>query len=116
MFNFRNLVLSSILAGALILIVGLVTVGTEVITNTSSNPDSVSSIEEETTIPNSALNAPSYRSQFGECYDVSILDLVACREASQRSTQAERPPLDECYDVSIWDLAACRSANQTSLP
>lgn len=116
MFNIRTLVLSSIFAGVLILIVGLLTAGTEVISHTSSDPDGVSAVEEEPSYLNSALNIPSYRSQFGECYDVSILELSACREANQRSVQTERPPLDECYDVSIWDLAACRNSIQASLP
>jgi hypothetical protein len=116
MFNIRTLVLSSILAGVIMLIVGLLTVGTEVISNTSSNPDVISAVEEEPANLNSAINTPPYRSQFGKCYDVAISDLAACREASQSSAQIERPPLDECYDVSIWDLAACRNTSQASIP
>ena len=112
MLNTRTLILSFILAVALLLSVGLLTARTEVVSNASSNPDGVSAVEEEPAALNSALSAPSYRSQFGECYDVSIMDLAACRGAGQRSAQPERPPLDECYDVSIWDLAACRNASQ----
>lgn len=116
MLNIRTLVLSVILVAAILLTVGLVTARTEVISNTSSNPGGVSAVEEEPADLKSVLNARSYRSQFGECYDVSIQDLAACRGASQRSAQAERPPLDECYDVSIWDLAACRNASQAPAP
>lgn len=116
MLNIRTLVLSFILVVALLLTVGVLTAGTEVASTTSSNPEGVSAVEEEPAGLNSALSASSYRSQFGECYDVSILELAACRGASQRSDQPERPPLDECYDVSIWDLAACRNASQAPVP
>ena len=116
MLNIRTLVLSFILVVALLLTVGLLTAGTEVVSNASSNLGGVSAIEEEPSDLNSALSAPSYRIQFGECYDVSILDLAACRGAGQTSAQTERPPLDECYDVSIWDLAACRNASQAPIP
>lgn len=116
MLNIRTLVLSVILVAALLLTVGLVTARTEAIPNPSSNPGGVSAVEVEPADRNSALNAPSYRSQFGECYDVSIQDLAACRGAGQRSAQPKRPPLDECYDVSIWDLAACRNASQLPAP
>lgn len=116
MLNIRTLVLSVILVAALLLTVGLLTAGTEVVSNASSNPGGVSAVEEEPADLNSVLSAPSYRSQFGECYDVSIQDVAACHGAGQRSAQPERPSLDECYDVSIWDLPACRNASQAPVP
>jgi hypothetical protein len=116
MLNIRTLVLSSILVVALLLTVGLVTARTAVVSNLSSNPQDVSAVEEEPVALNSALSVPSYRSQFGECYDVSIRDLAACRGTSQRSEQPGRPPLDECFDVSISELAGCRNPSQAAFP
>jgi hypothetical protein len=116
MLNIRILVLSSILVLVLVLTVGLVTARTELISNASSNPADISAAQEQSANPKAMLSTSSYRAQFGECYDVPIRDLAACRGASQSLDQPERPPLDECFDVSISELASCRNGGQAPIP
>ena len=55
-----------------------------------------------------------YRSQFGECLDVSIQELATCRETSNAPGQIYRQPLDECFDVPLSELAQCRAESETS--
>lgn len=111
MLNIRIVILSSILVFVLLLTVGLVAARTDVVSNASSNANTVP-VQEKPAGLKVVSNASSYRTQFGECYDVPLRELTGCRNASQRSAQPERPPLDECYDVSFWDIAACRNASQ----
>jgi len=111
MLNIRILVLSSTLVLVLLITLGLVAARTDAVSNPSSHADTVS-VQEQPANLKVVPNSSSYRTQFGECYDVPLRELAACRSVGQRSAQPERPPLDECYDVSIWDNAACRNASQ----
>ena len=111
MLNIRILILSSILVLVLLLTAGLVAARTDMVSNASSNADTVS-VQEQPVNLKVVPHSSSYRTQFSECYDVPIRELAACRNVGQRSAQPERPPLDECYDVSFWDVATCHDASQ----
>ena len=116
MLNLRTLILSVVLVITLMLTIPLVTAGTEVASNPSSEGANVSEIQEQPVGLKNSYSASSYRSQFGECFDVSIKDLATCRGASQPPVQSFRSPLDECFDVSISEVASCRAASQVSTP
>ena len=116
MLNIRTLILSVVLVLTLMLTIPLVAARTEVTSNPSRDAASVSEIQEQSADLKNDYNAPSYRSQFGECFDVSIKDLTACRDASQAPVQVDRSPIDECFDVSLWEVASCREANQAPAP
>jgi hypothetical protein len=115
MLNLRTLILSVVLVLTLMLTIPLVTAGTEVASNPSSEAAGVSEIQEQAADLKNEYNAPSYRSQYGECFDVSIRDLAACRDASQALISSYQSPLDECFDVSISEVAGCREASQTTV-
>jgi hypothetical protein len=53
---------------------------------------------------------PSFRDPIATCFDVSISELAACREASQAAIQLDHSAVDECFDVSLWEEASCRNA------
>lgn len=127
MLNLRTIVLSIGLVLILILSVPLVAARTEVVSDPASDPVSLLDHQDRydtmsTSDPVIVLGhqdrydkmnkapIPSYRSQFGECFDVSIRELAACRDASQ----AEPSSIDECFDVSIGEIASCRNASQDS--
>ena len=116
MLNIRTIVLSIGLVLILILTVPLVAARTEVVSDPASDAASDSENQPPAADLINTYDAPSYRSQFGECYDVSIRDLAACREASEAAIQVETSAVDECFDVSnISELAACRDANQAAI-
>jgi hypothetical protein len=116
MLNNRPFILSVVLVLISVLTVGLVTARTEIVSDPSSNPASVPDIQERPADLNDTYDAPSYRFQFGECFDVPIKDVAACRNVSQASVQADNSPVDECLDVSLWEVASCRKANQAPAP
>ena len=109
MLNLRTIVLSVGLVLILILTVPLVAARTEVVSDPASDAASVSENQRQAADLINTYNAPSYRSQFGECFDVPIRELAACRDASQ----AEPSPIDECFDVPLSEAAACRTESQT---
>lgn len=116
MLNIRTLTLSVALVAIFVLTVGLVTARTERVSVESSAPASGSEIQEQPSDTNETYRPPSYRSQFGECFDVSLRDLAACRNTSQAAAPAEDSGVDECFDVSISELAGCRKQSQESIP
>ena len=116
MLNLRTLILSVVLVLTLMLTIPLVAARTEVVSDPSTDVAGVSENQEQSADLKNTYSAPSYRSQFGECFDVSIKDLAACRAASQAPLQSFRSPLDECFDVSISEVASCRAASQASTP
>ena len=85
MLNIRTLILSIVLVVTLMLTVQLVTVRTEVVSNSSSDPVIVLETQEESGNQNTAP-IPSYRSPLDECYDVPLREANSCRNASQAST------------------------------
>lgn len=113
--NIRTVILSVVFVVILMLTAGLVTAETKVRSDTSRNgvkPE----IQEQSIDLEIRHSAPSYRSQFGECFDVSIKELAACRDESQKAAQSHRSPIDECFDVSISELTACRNESQAPAP
>jgi hypothetical protein len=116
MLNIRTVVLSIGLVVILMLTVGLVTARTELVSDTSSTPARVPEIQERPADLNDTYGASSYRSQLGECFDVPIRELAACRNASQAAIPAEDSAVDECFDVSLWEVTSCRKANQGPAP
>ena len=116
MLNIRTIALSIVLVLILMLTARLATARTEAVSDPSTDAAGVSEIQEQSADLKSTYSALSYRSQFGECFDVSIKDLAACRAASQAPLQSFRSPLDECFDVSISEVANCRAASQVSTP
>jgi len=116
MLNIRTTVLSAVLVLILMLTAQWVTPRTEVVSNQSRGPSSVSEIQVQSAGLKKLYSAPSYRAQFGECFDVSIKDLATCRAAGQLSAQVDQSPVDECFDVSnISELAGCRNAGQAAV-
>jgi hypothetical protein len=116
MLNIRTLILSVALVVMLIFTVQLVTARTDLVSNPSSDPAAAPDKQAQSADLNNTHSVPSYRSQFGECFDVPIREVAACRSAGREPVQSSRPPLDECFDVSISELASCRNASQTSAP
>ena len=116
MLKIRTITLSVVLVLILMLTAQLVTARTEVVSDPLMDAAGVSEIQEQSADLKNTYSAPSYRSQFGECFDVSIKELAACRAASQAPVQSFRSPLDECFDVSISEVASCRAASQASTP
>ena len=116
MLNFRTFILSIGLAAILVFTVGLTTVRTVNIPHYSSAPASVSEIQQRPANKNDTYLAPMYRSRYGECFDVPIREVAACRRVSQTSVQTDRSLVDECFDVSLWEVTYCRKANQAPTP
>ena len=113
--NIRTVVLSVVFVAIITLTAGLVAAETKNNFDKSSEPANPVGQEPSFNL-NEPNSATSYRSQHGECFDVPIRELAACRDASPVSVQADRAPIDECFDVSLWEVANCRKANQTSVP
>lgn len=115
MLNIRIVILSVVLAVLLVLTVPLVTARTEVVSKPTgglvSAPDN-----SEASVDQGKAPIASYRSQFGECFDVPIRELADCRNAGRAAIQAEASAVDECFDVSLSELASCREASQASAP
>jgi hypothetical protein len=82
MLNLRTITLSFVLVLILMLTVPLVAARTEVASSPSSDAASVSEIQEPSADLKNTYSPPSYRSQFGECFDVNK-GPCACRNASQ---------------------------------
>jgi len=116
MLNFRTLILSIGLAAVSVLTLGLVAARTENDSHNSNTPFRVSEIQRRPASGNETYHASSYRSQYGECFDVAIRDIASCHGASQTTAQAVRAPIDECFDVSLSEVASCRKANQATAP
>jgi hypothetical protein len=115
MLNIRTFILSVTLVAILMLAVPLVTARTEAFSNPAGEPVAVPDNSEASADQRKSPIA-SYRSQFGECFDVPIRELAGCLNASQASVQADQSPVDECFDVSISELAGCRKQSQESIP
>jgi len=113
MLSIRTVILSVVLVVLLLLDESLVTAKTEAVPNPAGDPAAVSIHQEQAVDLKNVYSVLSYRSQFGECFDVPVRELAVCHSAGQTAAQSNRPPLDECFDVPIRDLAACRSAGQT---
>jgi len=116
MLNFRTFTLSIGLAAIFVLTVGLVAARTENVSHSTSAPASAAEIQQRPADRNDTYRVPSYRSQYGECFDVPIREVAACHRASQTSVQADRSLVDECYDVSLSEVASCRKANHAPAP
>lgn len=114
MLNIRTIGLVLILALILTLTVQLVTAGTETKSTVANEANVVSEHQVSSAGTENTYSLTVYRSQFGECFDVSIKDLAACRAASQGSVQTYRSRLDECFDVSLMEVASCRNESQVS--
>ena len=115
MLNLRTIVLSVVLVLVLMLTGRLVTAGTEVVADPSSDSASVIDNQESSSDQNKA-SIPSYRSPLDECYDVPLREANSCRNASRPPIPLYRSPLDVCYDVPLNAAAACRLAEQASAP
>ncbi|NJC95671.1 MAG: hypothetical protein C3F07_10800 [Anaerolineales bacterium] len=113
MLKIRTIILSGMVTAILILTVQMVTAGTDSGSAPESGAENIAESQEVSAESNKTYNIPEYRSQFGECLDVSIAELAACRVESQVPIPA---PLDECFDVSLMEVASCRAANQSSAP
>lgn len=113
MLKLRTILMSSILVAFLVLTVQMVTVGTDTISKPESGTGNVAEGQEISTRSEKTYNVPEYRSQFGECSDVSIAELAACRTERQIPVQ---DLYDECFDVSLMEIATCRSATRSSTP
>ena len=116
MLNIRTAILSVGLVLMLLLTARLVSSKTEVVFDSFHSAASVSANQRQSADLINAYDAPSYRSQFGDCFDVSIRDLAACRGGNQAAVQANHSAVDECFDVSLWEVASCRNASQVSTP
>lgn len=113
MLKIRTLILSGILAVFLVLTVQMVTAGTDSASEPKYGAGNGGGSQEISTESKRMYTIRAYRSQFGECADVSIAELAACRAESQLTVKV---PLDECFDVSLMEVASCRAANQSSAP
>jgi hypothetical protein len=113
MLKIRTIILSGVLAVFLVFTVQMVTAGRVSGSEPESGTGNVAEAQEVPAGPGKAYNTYEYRSRFGQCPDVSIAELAACRAESQIPVQV---PLDECFDVSLMEVASCRSVNQSSAP
>jgi hypothetical protein len=132
MLNMRTLILSVVVVVILMLAVPLVTARTEAVSYPAGASVIVLDDQDRYNKMNKApvlvldyqdrydemnkVPISSYRSPLDVCYDVSIRELAACRDASQALIQADQSPVDECFDVSISELAGCRKQSQESIP
>jgi hypothetical protein len=113
MLKIRTIILSGIFAAILVLTVQMVTAGTDSVSESEKGTGNAAESQEVSTVSKKTYNILEYRSQFGECADVSIAELAACRAEGQSPVRGN---LDECFDVSLMEVASCRSANQSSAP
>ena len=115
MLNIRTLILSVVLVVLLLLTVPLVTARTEAVSNPAGEPVAMPDNSEASADQRKAP-ITSYRSQFGECFDVPIREVEGCLNADQAAIQAKASAIDECFDVSLGEVASCREASQASAP
>jgi hypothetical protein len=113
MLKLRTIILSGIVAAILVLTVQMVIAGTDSVSESEKGTGNGAESQEVSTVSKKTYNILEYRSRFGECADVSIAELAACRAEGQSPVQGI---LDECFDVSLMEVASCRSANQSSAP
>ena len=113
MLKIRTIILSVVLAIFLILTVQMVTAESDFAPETETVSTDRTANQETTISSNNPYGISEYRSNFGECLDVSISELAACQAETQSSV---REPLDECFDVSLMEVASCRSADESSAP
>ena len=114
MLNIRAIGGFVVLALILALTIQLVTAKTTTISTSANEANMVPEHQVSSAGTKSTYSLTMYRSQFGECFDVSIRDLAACRAASHGSVQTYRSRLDECFDVSLMEVASCRNESQVS--
>jgi len=112
MLNIRTIILSIVLVAILMLTAGLVSVKREIASNTTNAEAESPGSQEQSADQTKPYNVLSYRSQFGQCIDVSIQELATCIDTNQNSMKTYRPPLDECFDVPLTDIAGCRDESQ----
>ncbi|MBE0671626.1 MAG: hypothetical protein IH588_13650 [Anaerolineales bacterium] len=113
MLKIRTIILSGIVAVFLVFTAQIVAAGTDSIPEPQKGAGNGAENQEVSTSLKKMYTIPEYRSQFGECADVSIAELAACRAESQSTV---RGVIDDCFDVSLLEVASCRSANQSSAP
>jgi len=113
MLKNRTIILSAILVVLLVLTVQMVTAGTDSVSETGTGPVIKAENQESSAESEKKYNIPEYRSKFGECSDVSIAELAACRSENRLIVQNH---LDECFDVPLMEVASCRSADQLPAP
>lgn len=113
MLKIRTIILSVVLAIFLILTVQMVTAESDSAPDTGIVAKDQTANQEASVSLKNPYYISEYRSNFGECLDVSISELAACHAETQSSV---REPLDECFDVSLMEAASCRSADQSSNP
>jgi len=113
MLKIRTIILSVVLAIFLILTVQMVTAETNSASEAGTDTVIKAESQEAPTELKKTYNIPEYRSQFGECSDVSIAELAACRVENRPIVQND---LDECFDVPLMEVASCRSADQSPAP
>jgi len=116
MLNIRTFTLSIVMVTVFVFTIALANVRTENVSHAANNLASASEIKERPANLSETNKVTSYRSQFGECFDVPIKDLAACRSASQAAVQMQNSALDECFDVSLSEAANCRKANEEPVP
>jgi len=114
MLNIRTIGLFVVLALILTLTVQLVTAGTETTSTSANEANVVPEHQVSTAGTRDTYSLAAYRSQFGECFDVSIRDLATCRTESQASVYTNHPRLDECFDEALMEEASCRNESQVS--
>jgi hypothetical protein len=115
MLNIRMVLLSAVVLLVLGLTARLVTAGTEVVSDPSSDPARVINNQAPSASQNKAP-IPSYRSPLDECFDVPLREAASCRNASQVLIPSYRSPLDECYDVPLREANSCRNASRPPIP
>ena len=112
MLNIRTVILSVLVVVVLMLTIPFVAAKTEVALDAALGQEG----QVQSTDPKYSYNAASYRSLFGDCFDVPIKELAACHFADEASVQADHSPVDECFDVSLWEVASCHKANEAATP
>jgi hypothetical protein len=116
MLNIRTTSLSVVLLFVLAFAVRLTATKTQATSAPANSADSIQQSQELSIPLKNSYVVPTYRSQFGECFDVSITDQVSCHAASVTHSEAYTRHLDECFDVSLLELAACRNESQAFAP
>jgi hypothetical protein len=116
MLKIRTVLLSVVLALALMFTVQLVTAGTDVVSESAGSPAVLPNIQGRSINEDDWASGFTYRSPSDECFDVALWEAASCRAASQAPIPLHQSPLDECYDVPLRELASCRSEGKTTSP
>ena len=111
MLNIRTIILSVIVVVVLLLTIPLVAAKTEVALDAAIDAAQAPESQVQSVDLEHSFSPPRYRSQFGDCFDVPIRELAACRQAGATGVSSNLPALDECFDVSLWEVASCRNAS-----